>query len=115
MKIICYSLAILLAGCALNSGVVPIGKDTFMVSRQAATGFSGSGTLKAEAFKEANQYCLSQKKVLQIVNTSEAQPPYVLGNFPKAEVQFMCLEPNDSELARPKLKKEADSVIEIRK
>jgi len=115
MKIICCSLAILLAGCASNSGVVPIGKDTFMVSRQAVTGFSGSGTLKAEAFKEANQYCLSQKKVLQIVNTSEAQPPYVLGNFPKAEVQFMCLEPNDSELARPKLKKEADSAIEIRK
>jgi hypothetical protein len=114
MKIICCLLAIILAGCALNSGVVPIGKDTFMVSRQAATGFSGSGTLKAEAFKEANQYCLSQNKVLQIVNTTEAQPPYVLGNFPKAEVQFMCLEPNDSELARPKLKKEADSVIEIR-
>src|SRR5271157_3462823 len=108
MKIICCLLAIILAGCALNSGVVPIGKDTFMVSRQAATGFSGSGTLKAEAFKEANQYCLSQNKVLQIVNTTEAQPPYVLGNFPKAEVQFMCLEPNDSELARPKLKKEAD-------
>ena len=114
MKIICCLLAIILAGCALNSGVVPIGKDTFMVSRQAATGFSGSGTLKAEAFKEANQYCLSQNKVLQIVNTTEAQPPYVLDNFPKAEVQFMCLEPNDSELARPKLKKEADSVIEIR-
>ena len=114
MKIICCLLAIILAGCALNSGVVPIGKDTFMVSRQAATGFSGSGTLKAEAFKEANQYCLSQNKVLQIVNTTEAQPPYVLGNFPKAEVQFMCLEPNDSKLARPKLKKEADSVIEIR-
>jgi hypothetical protein len=114
MKIICCLLAIILAGCALNSGVVPIGKDTFMVSRQAAAGFSGSGTLKAEAFKEANQYCLSQNKVLQIVNTTEAQPPYVLGNFPKAEVQFMCLEPNDSELARPKLKKEADSVIEIR-
>ena len=115
MKIICYSLAILLAGCASNSGIVPIGKDTFMISHQAATGFSGSGTLKAEAFKEANQYCLSQKKVLQIVNTSEAQPPYVLGNFPKAEVQFMCIEPNDSELARPKLKKGADSVIEILK
>ncbi|MCX5811093.1 MAG: hypothetical protein NT178_00900 [Proteobacteria bacterium] len=114
-KIIYCSIVLLLAGCASNSGVVPIGKDTFMVSRQAATGFSGSGTLKAEAFQEANQYCLSQKKTLQVVNTSEAQPPYVFGNFPKAEIQFMCLDPNDSELARPKLKKEADTVIEIHK
>lgn len=115
MKLISCFLAILLVGCASNSGVVPIGQDTFMVSRQAATGFSGSGTLKAEAFKEAYQYCLNQKKTLQVVNTTEAQPPYIFGNFPKAEIQFMCLDPSDSELARRKLKKEADRVIEIRK
>ncbi len=30
---------LLLAGCASNSGVVPMGNDTYMVSRQAATGF----------------------------------------------------------------------------
>lgn len=115
MKKIYFSLAILVTGCASNSGVVPIGPDTFMVSRQAATGFSGSGTLKAEAFQEANQYCLSQNKKLQVVNTNEAKPPYILGNFPKAEVQFMCLETNDPELVRPKLRKEADTVVEIRK
>ncbi|MHB1076609.1 hypothetical protein [Thiobacillus sp.] len=108
-------IAVLVSGCASNSGVVPIGTDTFMVSRQAATGFSGSGTLKAEAFQEANQYCVSQHKKLQVVNTSEAQPPYVLGNFPKAEIQFMCLDVGDAELVRPKMKKNADTVIEIRK
>ncbi len=113
MKVGYFSFVFLLVGCASNSGVVPIGPDTFMVSRQAATGFSGSGTLKAEAFQEANQYCLAQQKKLQVVNTTEAQPPFVLGNFPKAEVQFMCLDANDSEHVRPKLRKEADTVIEI--
>ena len=115
MKVILLVPIILLAGCASNSGVVPIGLDTFMVSRQAATGFTGTGNLKAEAFREANQYCASQNKSLQVVNTSEAKPPYILGNFPKAEVQFMCLDTKDAELARPKLRKEADTVIEIRK
>ena len=115
MKAIYCALTILLAGCASNSGVVPIGSDTYMVSRQAATGFSGSGTLKAEAFREANEFCLSQKKKMQVVSTAEAQPPYILANFPKAEIQFMCLDANDPELSRPKLKKDADSVIEIRK
>ncbi|MDW5418510.1 hypothetical protein R6242_18255 [Iodobacter sp. CM08] len=109
-----YCTIFFLCSCASNSGVVPIGQDTFMVSRQAATGFSGSGVLKAEAFREANQYCASENKKLQVINTTEAQPPYLLGNFPKAEVQFMCLNPNDYELTRPKLKKGADSVIELR-
>lgn len=85
-----------------------------MVSRQAATGFSGSGTLKAEAFQEATRYCEKLGKSFQVVSTQEASPPYILGNFPKAEVQFMCLDANDAELYRPKLKKAADTVIEIK-
>lgn len=80
-----------LAGCASNSGITPIGKDTYMVSRQAATGFSGSGTLKAEAFQEANAHCTKEGKTLEVISTQEAQPPYVFGNYPKAEVQFKCL------------------------
>ena len=115
MKRLLFFPLIVLAGCASNSGVVPIGQDTFMVSRQAATGFSGSGTLKAEAFQEASQYCARQNKLLQVVHTSEARPPYVMGNFPKAEIQFMCLSERDAELARPKLRRDADSIIEIRK
>jgi hypothetical protein len=104
-----------LAGCATDSGVVPIGQDTYMVAKQAATGFSGLGNLKAEAFREANLYCQGLNKSVQVVNTTESKPPYVLGNFPRAEVQFMCLDPNDRELGRPKLKKEPNTVIEIKK
>lgn len=96
---------LIVTGCASNSGVVPIGPETFMVSRQAATGFSGLGTLKAEAFQEANQYCIKQNKNIRVVNTSESSPPYVLGNFPRAEVQFMCLDKSDAELTRPKMQK----------
>jgi hypothetical protein len=102
------------AGCASNSGVMPIGKDTFMVSRQAASGFSGSSTLKAEAFQEANSYCAKLGKSVQVVNSTEAQPPFLFGNFPKAEIQFMCLDNNDAELVRPKLQKTPDTVIEIK-
>lgn len=115
MKKFLFVFVLILSGCASNSGVVQMGQDTFMVSRQAATGFSGSGSLKAEAFGEANQYCAAQKKTMQVVSTHEAAPPYILGNFPKAELQFMCLDKGDAELARPKLRKEADTVIETRR
>jgi hypothetical protein len=95
-------IAIGVAGCAANSGVAPTGPDSFMVSRQAATGFSGSGTLKGEALNEAGQYCTAQNKVVLVTNTIEARPPYVMGNFPKAEVHFMCLNANDPRLGMPR-------------
>lgn len=114
MKSIVLVLVAFLAGCASNSGVLQIGQDTFMVSRQAASGFSGSGTLKAEAFQDANLHCTKLGKQFQVVSTQEASPPYILGNFPKAEVQFMCLDAKDAELNRPKLKKNADTVVEIK-
>jgi hypothetical protein len=95
------ALALGVAGCAANSGVAPTGPDSFMVSRQAATGFSGSGNLKAEALSEAGQYCTDRSKVLFVTNSKEVGPPYIMGNFPKAEVEFMCLNTNDPRLAPP--------------
>jgi len=106
--------AMLLAGCATSSGVVTIGPDTFMMSKQAGSGFGGQGTLKADLFREGGAYCASQGKVLQVVNTSENAGPYILGNYPRAEIQFMCLSPNDPSLQRPKLQPSAGQVIELR-
>jgi hypothetical protein len=81
-----------MAGCAANSGVVPIGDDTFMVSRQAATGFSGLGTLKADALQEASHYCASRNLQSHVISAVEAEPPFILGNFPKADVTFKCVD-----------------------
>lgn len=90
MKAFAYCLlALILTGCASNSGVVSIGKDTYIVSRQAATGSSGLGSLKAKAFKEANQYCSCQKKVMRVVHTEESKPPFIFGNYPRVEVRFV--------------------------
>jgi len=99
--ILSAAAAVLVAGCAANSGIAPVGPDTFIVSRQAATGFSGSGTLKADAMNEANQYCTTKSKVIYVLTATEAAPPFVMGNFPKAEVQFMCLDPSDPRLKTP--------------
>lgn len=91
MKRMLFAGVIVLSGCASNSGIVPMGQDTYIVSRQAATGFSGMGTLKTEAITEAHQYCSGRNKSLQVINTTDAQPPYIFGNFPKTEIQFRCV------------------------
>lgn len=67
-----------------------MGEYRYMVSRQAATGFSGSGTLKAEALREADEHCRKANRVLVVNRVTEAKPPYILGNFPKADVEFSC-------------------------
>jgi Short C-terminal domain len=93
-------LTLLLGGCQSNSGVVLMGPNTYVVTRQAATGFSGSGTLKASALEEAAKFCAEHGKQLKVVAITEAQPPYILGNFPKAEIVFKALDPGDPELRR---------------
>lgn len=76
--------------CASNTGIVPTGQGNYMVARQAATGFPGLGTLKADALREADQFCTSQGKALGATSATENQGPFILGKYPRAEVQFTC-------------------------
>lgn len=108
-------VSLLLSACASHTGVVPLGKDTFMVAKQAATGFPGLGNLKAEIISEGASHCTKLGKHFQLVGTQETKPPYILGNYPRSEIQFMCLDSVDQEFQRPKLQTSPDTVIEIRK
>lgn len=113
MKNLASVCIVLLAvtACASHTGIVQMGRDTYMVAKQQATGFPGLGNMKAELIAEASGYCAEKGLELQIVSTHETQPPYVLGNYPRSEIQFMCLAANDRELQRPKLQKAPDTVI----
>jgi hypothetical protein len=111
MRIMIPLVSLALVGCAVNSGVVPVGQNTYMVSRQAASGFSNYGELKPEAINEANQYCAAQKQSAVLTNIRDARPTSGPGDFPRAEVQFTCVDPSkiDSILAEcneKRLKKE---------
>jgi len=74
MKTMLGLLVVCAVGCASNSGIVPMGSDTYMVSRQAATGFTGMGTLKAEAMKEAYEQCQKTGKSVQVLEAVDAKP-----------------------------------------
>lgn len=79
-----------LVGCATSTGVVPMGSNLYMVSREGAAGFDGIGELKAGALAEASAHCGDGDIVLE--STTESRPPYILGNFPRVEIQFSCTE-----------------------
>ena len=84
-------LVVALAGCASNSGVVTMGPDTYFVSRQAASAFTGLGTLQADAMVEANSFCAKRGGAIEIVNVTQSKPPYLVGNFPRVDMQFRCV------------------------
>jgi hypothetical protein len=85
------ALLLVLTGCAFHNGVVAIGKDSYILAKQQSTGFPDLGNMKAEIITEGRLYYASENKEFQLVSTSETQPPNVFGNYPRAEIQFLCL------------------------
>ena len=71
-----------------------MGNDTYMVSRQAPSGFHGMGKLKADAMHEAYGQCQKENKTVEVLETIDAKPPYIFGNFPKTEIRFKCIPEN---------------------
>jgi hypothetical protein len=91
---------LILAGCASNPRVEPLGPDTYLVIHEAATGFTGADAQRIAALDHAARYCATQQKALQVINTTVSSPPYIFGHYPRAEVQFMCLKSDDPRLKR---------------
>ena len=109
-KILIQITTLSLAGC-VSSGVIPMGQDTFMITKQSSTGFHSASSVKAEVYQEGSAYCSAHGKEFQPVN--ERGVDGVPGrSFANAEVQFRCLTKGDPELRRPTMKPYANVRIE---
>jgi hypothetical protein len=89
-KTITVITLLLLSGCAIDTGVVPLSNNVFTITKQAGTGFSGIEGVKEGVLQEANRYCGNQNKKLKVISSEQTQPPYILGNFPRADMRFSC-------------------------
>jgi hypothetical protein len=99
-------------GCAENSAVLRAkdsksffddavfkGETTVLdedrVYQQAATGFISVETCREEVEQKAFRYCENMGKSLKKLQERTSVPPHILGNFPRAELLFVCLaKPN---------------------
>lgn len=96
--------AILLALTTLNcfaaskSSLTPIGNNTFVIVREAKTGFDrDTERLKTLAKEDAVTYCESQHKLLKVVELTAEKPFFAMG-YAKAKIVFKALDPTDPEL-----------------
>jgi hypothetical protein len=87
---------LMITGCAIDTGVIPLNNHTFTITKQAATGFTGIDVVKQGVLQEATKYCANLHKTLKIITSQQTQPPYIAGNFPRADMTFSC-ESNQAE------------------
>lgn len=67
--------------------------ERYRIYHRASTGFSGTGGIRRTATQRANRFCqdLGKKRMLT-VSEHTAAPPYILGNFPRIEIIFVCVD-----------------------
>ena len=85
-----------------NPEIVPLGHDTYALTRWAETGFTRSTEkLKTQALEDAAAYCAKLHKELKVISTTTARPFVPLTGFASAKVVFKALNANDPELHAP--------------
>tara|TARA_B100001063_G_scaffold118142_1_gene110367 strand:- start:18183 stop:18728 length:546 start_codon:yes stop_codon:yes gene_type:complete len=64
----------------------------YRIFHQAASGFVATRALRNSAMKRALTFCKNINPTFNVTKISEhtGQPPYILGNFPKIEIIFIC-------------------------
>lgn len=97
-------LGLLAATCRAdpNPEIVPLGHDTYALTRWASNGFTrNTEKLKAQALEDAAAYCAKLHKELKVVSTAANRPAVPLTGFASAKVVFKALDASDPELRAP--------------
>lgn len=91
---------LMMVGCGTKTGVVRASDDSYKIYRRGA-GFVGSERIEADVMKQADSFCAEMGKRVQVVHEMKGAPPYIRSNFPKAEVEFRCVDAAGVQLGQP--------------
>ncbi len=64
----------------------------YRVYEQGATGFVPMPAVRESAEKRAQDFCGREGKGMLAVGEQISHPPYILGNFPRIEIVFACID-----------------------
>ena len=89
MKIWLVVLTLVLTGCA-STGIVPMDKDTYLVSKKSAqVGFGPADGVKADVYREANEFCQKQNKKVETVTLNMTDSGFARPG--SVSLQFRCV------------------------
>jgi hypothetical protein len=81
--------AIAMAGCA-STGVVPMGKDTFLIAKKSPqVGFGPPIGIKGEAYQEANDFCAKEGKTFESIKLEQTNSGF--GRAAAVSLEFRCV------------------------
>jgi hypothetical protein len=81
------------------TGAAAPGNEPYRVFIQGATGFVSIQSVRDDAEQRATQFCDRKGKSMQSLRETTAKPPFILGNFPRIEIDFDCIEKHASSAA----------------
>ena len=110
-RIILIFIAVVSAAFAATTKVVPMGDNTFSVTREAPHTFNrDTDVLKESAMQEAEQFCQAQGKQLKVVTWSVYRPRFISG-YASAKLVFKALNPGEAEPATASASLPSNAVI----
>ncbi len=67
------------------------GEESYRLFQQAATGFVSMQSVRSVVEQRATAHCDRKGKAMHGLVEKASTPPYILGNFPKLELVFECV------------------------
>jgi hypothetical protein len=98
-------------GCVSTSEIVPVGRDSFMISATTRGGAT-MGQAPIVAAKAANQQCAAIGRHMIIRRTDSAIEGF--NNSGINTLVFSCVDETDPEYQRPNLRKDPNVLVESR-
>lgn len=69
-----------------------LGREAYRVFQQGATGFVSIQSVRDDAEQRATEFCKRKTGgVMESLQETTANPPFILGNFPRVEIVFECV------------------------
>jgi hypothetical protein len=68
------------------------GAESYRLFQQGATGFVSLQSVRSGVEELASGHCERKGKAMHGLVETHAKPPYVLGNFPRVELVFECID-----------------------
>lgn len=67
------------------------GAEQYRVFSHGSSGFVSVASVQSNAEGRAKDFCGKEGKSIQVLQQQTSTPPHVLGNFPRVELIFICI------------------------